>query len=50
MRKCLFEESYSNITEVRISAGKKVIVKAPKTNESKRKISIPDELFDVLKT
>lgn len=37
-----------SIVEVRTTAGKKVIVKGPKTDESRRTLHITDELLDVL--
>lgn len=42
------ENRIINIVEVRTSAGKKVVIKQPKTEESKRKLFIPDELLEVL--
>ncbi len=42
------ENRIISIAEVRTSAGKKVIVKRPKTEESKRRLYIPDELLDIL--
>lgn len=43
-----FANRIINIVEVRTSAGKQVVIKRPKTEESKRKLFIPDELFEVL--
>ncbi|MGG4219449.1 site-specific integrase [Paenibacillus jamilae] len=37
-----------SIVEVRTSAGKQEIIKQPKTEESKRRLFIPDELLEVL--
>lgn len=41
------ERRILNIEEVRTSAGKAVIVKAPKTEKSKRSLHIVDELYDL---
>ncbi|OME46944.1 site-specific integrase [Paenibacillus odorifer] len=43
-----FKDRSIQIAEVRTSAGSKEIVKAPKTEQSKRELYMTDELFEVL--
>lgn len=43
------EQGTINIVEVRTSAGKEVITKQPKTKESRRSLSMPNDLVEVLR-